>query len=244
MPRPPRPSARLPAAGTVVTLMKTPTIGWRSSVARASAPAAPATSATMNDHRSGCQMKPVFGRGRRHHVGGDQAGQAAPTQRRAASPRRSRTAKPGPAAAGSGRPAPSGRSTMPGGDRRDGAELRPDDHRADHQHRGVGDHRDRGEQHGEHQEDVVGHGRHGCRRPPARSTASQIDRVVGVPGAAASSRRAAANGVPVGVVTTMPPASSSPSSLSRASTSPACSRATSHSTRSPTGRQRGAAAAR
>ncbi len=58
------PSARLPAAGTVVTLMKTPTIVAVFSIASASAPAAPAIRATMNDHLSGCQMKPVFGRGR------------------------------------------------------------------------------------------------------------------------------------------------------------------------------------
>ena len=56
--------ARLPAAGTVVTEMKTPTIALARAVDRASTPAAPAISATMNDHRSGCQMKPVCGRGR------------------------------------------------------------------------------------------------------------------------------------------------------------------------------------
>ncbi len=54
-----RPRARFPAAGTVVTEMKTPTMALVLSVARASTPAVPASSATMNDHRSGRQMKPV-----------------------------------------------------------------------------------------------------------------------------------------------------------------------------------------
>ena len=59
-----RPSATLPAAGTVVTLMKTPTMALDLSMAMASTPAAPARRATMNDHLSGRQMKFVCGRSR------------------------------------------------------------------------------------------------------------------------------------------------------------------------------------
>ncbi len=109
------PRARLPAAGTVVTLMKTPTMVAVFWIARASAPAAPATSATMNDHLSGCQMKPVLGRGwviisgvikpsaraeqgqHRHHRDGErerqhQQPQAAPDQAPAAAARSRRDA--------------------------------------------------------------------------------------------------------------------------------------------------------
>jgi hypothetical protein len=47
----------------VVTEMNTPTMVDAFSIAIANAPAAPAMNATMKDHWSGCQMKPVAGRG-------------------------------------------------------------------------------------------------------------------------------------------------------------------------------------
>ncbi|SIM75782.1 Uncharacterised protein [Mycobacteroides abscessus subsp. abscessus] len=58
------PRARLPAAGTVVTEMKTPTIALVLSVVWAHTPAAPASRATTKDQMSGRQMKPVWGRAR------------------------------------------------------------------------------------------------------------------------------------------------------------------------------------
>ena len=67
------------------------------------------------------------------------------------------------------------------------------------------------------------------------STESQMTASSGWPGASSSIRRASRNGVLVGLVTTMDPRSSTPSSSSRSRTSPACSRATSHSSRSPSG---------
>ncbi len=90
---------------------------------------------------------------------------------------------------------------------RDRAELRSDHHRADDQHGRVGDDRDRGEDHGQHQEDVEGQRGYGAAvglapRPPPRSPRRQ-----GVPASSGSSSRASANGVLVGVVSTMPPRS-------------------------------------
>jgi hypothetical protein len=49
------------AAGTVVTEVNTPTSALDRPAVRGSVPAAPASSATTNDHRSGFQMNPVRG---------------------------------------------------------------------------------------------------------------------------------------------------------------------------------------
>ena len=181
--------------------MKTPTMRGRSSRSPAPAtPAAPATSATMNDQRSGCQMKPVL----RPRPGDHLGGRSTPV----------RPARPAPAAATTAiakakpstssrrlRPtSPQRREHDPGRRPRRRRELRADHHRADDQDRGVGDHRDRG------QERRRAPGRGGTRPSAgAPSSACAIDRlpddrVVGVAGRGASSRRAAANGVPVGVV--------------------------------------------
>ena len=67
------------------------------------------------------------------------------------------------------------------------------------------------------------------------STPSQITASSGCPGASSSSRRASRKGVPVGVSIRIAPRSSSSISSSIRSREPACSRATSHSTRSPAG---------
>jgi hypothetical protein len=56
------PRAKAAVAGTVVTEMKTPTRLLDFADVSASIPAAPATNATGNDHRSGRVMKPVSGR--------------------------------------------------------------------------------------------------------------------------------------------------------------------------------------
>ena len=169
----------MPAAGTVVTLMKTPTMVAVFSMASARTPAAPATSATTNDHMSGCQMKPVFGRGRviisassapvRLTSQASTATTATANAKLKTSSCRLRPASPHRA------------NTIPTDTRRDRAELRPHDHRPDHQDRGVGDDGDRGEDDGEHEEDDVRHGGLGAvvglglHRLPD-------DRVVGVAG--------------------------------------------------------------
>jgi hypothetical protein len=56
-------SAMLPAAGTVVTEMNTPVRPPDLAEVSDSTPAAPAITATMNDHLSGLSMKWVAGRG-------------------------------------------------------------------------------------------------------------------------------------------------------------------------------------
>src|SRR3712207_492504 len=53
--------ARSPAAGTVVTEMKTPTSAFERPAVWDSTPAQPASTATTADHLSGRQMKPVSG---------------------------------------------------------------------------------------------------------------------------------------------------------------------------------------
>jgi len=53
----------LPAAGTVVTEMNTPTRALERPAVSDSVPAVPASSATTKDHRSGFQMNAVSGRG-------------------------------------------------------------------------------------------------------------------------------------------------------------------------------------
>jgi hypothetical protein len=55
-------NARSPAAGTVVTEMKTPTKAFARPAVCDRTPAQPARTATTADHLSGRQMKPVSGR--------------------------------------------------------------------------------------------------------------------------------------------------------------------------------------
>ena len=58
-----RATQKSPAAGTVVTEMKTPTSALLRPAVVESTPAAPASTATTSDQWSGRQMKPVSGRG-------------------------------------------------------------------------------------------------------------------------------------------------------------------------------------
>ena len=222
----------MPAAGTVVTLMKTPTIVEVFSMASASTPAAPATRATTNDHMSGCQMKPVFGRGfviisasiAPVNRANSASSATTPTAKaklstssrrlRPTSPHRANTIPTEAAAIALN----SGPTTIAPTTRTAESVITAMAARITASTRKM-------------TYDTVGW----APSSAWASTDSQMTASSGCPGASASRRDAAANGVESGVVSTMPPRSSSPSSLSWCRTTPAFSRATSHSTRSPSG---------
>ncbi len=185
-----------------MTLMKTPTMVAERATASASAPAAPASSATMNDHLSGCQMKPVLGRGRvissrvirpvQRATSASSATTATANANENSSSRRPRVISPQRASA---MPALAAATALYSGP----TTIAPTTRTAESVITAIAASataitRNRWY-------DTVGT----APDSACASTASQITASSGCPGADASSRRAASNGVPVGVVTTMPP---------------------------------------
>src|SRR4051812_599067 len=226
------PRARLPAAGTGGTLMKTPTMVAERETARARAPAAPASSATTKDHWSGCQMKPVLGRARvtsstvtRPAQRANSASSAITAIAKANENSRSRRPRPIIPGRRSAMPALAAATALYSGP----TTIAPTTSTAESvitaiEARATARTRNRWY-------DTVGT----APASACASTASQITASSGCPGAAASRRLARSNGVPVGVVTTTPPSAHRPIRSRSRSSSPAFSPATSHSTRSPDG---------
>jgi hypothetical protein len=185
--------------------MKTPTSALERPAVTERTPAAPASSATTTDQRSGRQMKPVSGRAAARSAGEIQP--AARASRASAVAAAIATRKPSSSSFAACRRARPGEH-HPDADRGHRPELRPDDHRADHEDRRVGDHGDARDRRRERQEGVERPGGLGVRAGPGEHRGPD-DPVLARPRAASSAAAAAREEV---------------ASTSAIATAPSCSR--------------------